>query len=58
VSGNLVSTNNPYLLTVTSNETLLADFAWLAYDISTSSSPTNGAPRVAEGKSSAEPPYL
>jgi hypothetical protein len=40
--GKTVSTNNPYIFSVTNNEALTAEFALLEYTILTSSSPTNG----------------
>ena len=45
-----VITNNPYIFTVTNNETLTASFEHFKYTISTSSSPANGGNTSGGGK--------
>jgi BspA type Leucine rich repeat region (6 copies)/Divergent InlB B-repeat domain len=48
--GKLVSTDPQYTFTALKNETLMASFAWLDYEISTSSSPSNWGIVIGGGK--------
>jgi hypothetical protein len=48
--GKLVSTDLQYTFTALKTETLVANFAWLQYEIATSSSPTNWGITIGGGK--------